>query len=110
MAPTKAIDETLTQNTSTSTSTWDVGRGVFAAYGTFDGGTAELQVSYDDGTTWIGATSDLAIGNNAISLTSNGAIGFFVPTGADVRVNLSNATSPDLEVEVMEMTESSISI
>lgn len=68
------------------------GRVMFAAQGTFGSGTAALQFSLDEGTTWT------SIGGDA-SITASGAGGAELPPCL-VRVNLSGATSPDLDIVI----------
>ncbi len=50
---------------------WPGGQGMWTAYGTFDGVTAQLQVSPDAGMTWIDISGAL--------LTADGGFPFLVP-------------------------------
>ena len=68
------------------------GRVVFAVQGDFGGGTAALQFSLDDGTTWSSTGS-------TTSLTADGGAGAELPP-CKVRVNLSSSTSPNLDVVI----------
>jgi hypothetical protein len=70
---------------------WHGGRGVFAAYGTFGGGTVKLQWSPDDGTTWL----DVDNGTSYVTFTANGSGGFELPNCL-IRASLSGATSPSV--------------
>lgn len=71
---------------------WPGGRGVFAAFGTFGGGTIKLQVSYDDGATWIDADRS---GDTFVTFTANGSGGFELPR-CQIRTSLSGSTSPSI--------------
>lgn len=62
--------------------------------GTFGGGTLTPQKKSYDGT-WI------TLGSS--TLTANGAINVEVPAGADIRANLSGATSPSVKVHIIKI-------
>lgn len=68
------------------------GRVVYAVQGTFGSGTTVLQFSLDEGATWSSAGA-------ATSLTSDGGAGAELPPCL-IRVNLSGATSPDLDIVI----------
>lgn len=84
---------TLSADGSTNTVPWSGGRGTFAGYGTFGGGTLSLEISYDQGTTWFAVGTDT-------DLTSDGHGNFDLPSGVLLRGTLSGATSPSLTVEI----------
>lgn len=77
---------------NSSAITWNGGRGVFAAYGTFGSGTLKLQSSFDDGTTWIDVDRS---GDTYVTFTANGSGGFELPK-CQLRVSLSGATNPSI--------------
>jgi hypothetical protein len=81
---------------------WPGGRGSFVAYGTFGGGTAALQWSPDDGTTWINVDQG---GSTYVTLTANSEGGFELPQ-CQVRVNLTGATSPTINSGVQSVSKS----
>jgi len=64
------------------------------AEGTFGSGTVTPQKKSYDGT-WI------ALGTT--SLTADGAINVEVPSGANIRANLSGATSPSIKVHITKI-------
>jgi hypothetical protein len=67
-----------------------------AAYGTFGGGTLTIQASYDGGTTYF----DLTDANSAAgAFTANGALNVEVGE-ADLRFTLAGSTSPNLNISV----------
>jgi hypothetical protein len=67
----------LTTNTSGSAFMWPGGRGVFCAWGTFGGGTCDIEFS-PDGTTWINADRS---GETFVTFTANGVGEFVLPQG-----------------------------
>jgi hypothetical protein len=69
---------------------WQGGRGVFAAFGTFGGGTVALQWTPDGGTDWLAVD---ASGNTFVTFTANGAGGFELPP-CQIRAVLTGATAP----------------
>lgn len=71
---------------------WGGGRGVFAAFGTFGGGTVTLQWTPDGGTDWLPVD---ASGNTFTTLTAAGAGGFELPA-CQIRAVLAGATSPSV--------------
>lgn len=54
-----------TSNATSSVTQWTGGTGTFYAQGTFDGATVQVQVSFDNGVTWLNISD--------ASLTSAGA-------------------------------------
>ena len=74
---------TQTANGSSSTQTWEGGLGHMFVSGTFDSCTVALEVSPDDGTTWV------AVGGDA-SLTAAGCVSFEL-NPCKVRLTLSSA-------------------
>lgn len=89
------LSQTLSTNSTTNVIDWS-GDGTCYAFGTFDGGTAELQFSPDGGNTWIPLTD---ANGSAIPLTGNGAINFSLGN-CKLRVDLSNATDPAVTVVI----------
>jgi hypothetical protein len=92
----------MTQNFTTNSSaelTFPGGEGQVAAQGTFGGGTIALEFSLDDGTTWTTLEDE-----PAATLTADGSFGFkSMRTDAAsyrLRVTLSSATSPNINVRV----------
>lgn len=85
----------LTANGSTSSiELGDSGRGTFLATGTFGGGTVALQVRLPDGN--FATSTEVTQG-----LTAAGEVAFVLCAGVDCRLNLSGATSPDLNVQLI---------
>jgi hypothetical protein len=86
----------ITDNGATAPFKWSSGRGTFTAWGDFGGGTATLQMSPDNGTTWINVDHP---GDTYCTFTANGEGGFEL-TPCFLRVNLTGATSPNLTFRV----------
>lgn len=82
----------LTANGFTDPAFWAGGRGSFAAFGTFGGGTAKLQMSPDNGTTWLDVDRS---GDSYVTLNANGNGDFELPPCL-LRVSLAGATAPSL--------------
>lgn len=95
---TSSLKENLTADGNTTDSVKTDGSFVFYAYGTFGGGTAAVQISFDGGNNFI---SFLDQSGNPVSLTSNGYYAANMPTPALYRINLSGSTSPDLDVRIL---------
>jgi len=72
-----------TANGNSSQYYWDVGEGQVVVSGTFDGATAKLQFSPDNGTTWVDV-------GTASTFTAAGGAGFTL-NACKVRVNISDA-------------------
>ncbi|MHC4051494.1 hypothetical protein [Bradyrhizobium sp. 25ACV] len=83
---------TLTANGTTSPTFWPGGSGTFSATGTFGGGTAKLQMSPNNGVTWIDVDRN---GDTYVTFTANGQGGFELAPCL-LRVSLTGATSPSL--------------
>jgi len=66
-------------------------RATVFAYGTFGGGTLELQASPDGGTTWITIPGT--------TFTNNGIGNFQINLDCLVRATLSGSTAPNLNVK-----------
>lgn len=62
---------------------------IVVASGTFGSGTVTLQVSPDGGTTWV---------TTGKTLTADGSVFQDFPAGSRLRVALTGATGPDLDV------------
>lgn len=71
---------------------WVGGEGSFVSYGTFGGGTNILEFSPDSGTTWIACPG--------VTLNANGVVNFKIGP-CDIRSNLSGATTPNLNTEIL---------
>ncbi|WP_316195948.1 MULTISPECIES: hypothetical protein [unclassified Bradyrhizobium] len=80
----------LTENGATAPIPWSGGRGTAAAWGTFGGGTAALQMSPDNGTTWINVDK---AAETFVSFTANGSGGFELGLCL-LRFSLTGATTP----------------
>jgi len=72
-----------TANGNSSQYDWDVGEGQVVVSGTFDGATVKLQLSPDDGTTWVDV-------GTASTFTAAGGAGFTV-NSCKLRINISDA-------------------
>lgn len=72
-----------TTNANSSNADWHGGQGTFFVTGTFAGATVKLQVSFDQGTTWIDIPD--------ASFTSASAVNFNLGK-ALLRANLAGAT------------------
>jgi hypothetical protein len=72
---------------------WSGGFGTVIVAGTWGGGTAKLQASPDNGTTWVDVGTD-------VTFTANGMGNFQLPPGVLLRLDLSGATNPDLDAWV----------
>jgi hypothetical protein len=71
---------------------------MFVGYGTWGGGTAALEYTPDDGTTWIaeGTDSELSANGDFVMDAAN------VPPGLTYRVTLSGSTTPTLTVKIYD--------
>ena len=82
---------TLTANGSTPSHSFPGGVGTAHAAGTFGSGTLALEVSADNGTTFIN-------GGTSVQLTADGIFNFTLPSDELlVRLTLSGATDPDID-------------
>jgi hypothetical protein len=86
------LTETLSADGQSAEATWGGGEGIFSAYGTFGGGTAKLQVEFENSGTW------LDVDTSNLSFTSDGHGSFTLPEGVQLRVDLSESTSPSISV------------
>lgn len=91
-----AEKQTLSADGNTTAVYFSGGKGTFTVFGTFGSGTAKLQRSVDDGTTWIDVTS--------ASLTADGQINFEF-SACKLRTNLAGATGPSLTIEIAAYQE-----
>ena len=66
-------------------------RSIFA-YGTFGGGTCTLEMSPDDGTTWIQHVD--------LTFTTNSVVNFLIANGISIRGNLSGSAGANLNLEM----------
>ena len=78
----------LTANGSSAGTIWAGGKGNWAAYGDFGGGTLTMEISWDNGTTWQSAGTDGAFTANSQVVFELGA--------CQLRGTLAGATSPDV--------------
>ena len=85
---TKVFDGVSANGNSTALN-WPGGVGQMVVEGTWGGGTVKLQVSPDDGTTWV------AVGGDS-TITADGVVNFDL-NSCDIRLNLSGATAPSLD-------------
>lgn len=84
----------LSADGSTPTQSWDGGLGTVAVAGTFGSGTIKLEASFDNGTTWIPVGTD-------VEFTATGMGNFHLPA-CNLRCTLSGATSPDIDIWLVE--------
>lgn len=91
---------------NSSTVKWEGGRGVFIAWGTFGGGTCKLQMSPDDGTTWINV--DRA-GDTFVTFTANGEGGFELPK-CQLRANLAGSTGASVNAGVQSAKQGGVGV
>src|SRR5262249_35869488 len=84
---------TISADGNSTTVAWPGGRGVFAAFGNFGGGTVTLQQSPDDGTTWINVDRT---GDTYVTFTANGQGGFELGKCL-LRVNMAGSTTPAVQ-------------
>ena len=85
MATAVQMDKVFTAasaNGQSSVYNWVGGIGQFIAQGTFDGATCKMQMSPDDGTTWVDVGTD-------VTLTAAG-VGNFELGPCDIRADLSS--------------------
>ena len=80
-------------NGNSSNLTWSGGFGTFVVEGTWGSATAKLQMSPDNGTTWIDVGSDA-------TLTADGMVNFQIAPCL-LRVNLSGVTTTSLDAWVI---------
>lgn len=88
----------LVANSSTTAVPYEArkGRCTVAAWGTFSGGTLAMQMSPDNGTTWINIDPD---GSTTCTFTNNGVGNFQINIDCLVRATLTGATSPSVNVK-----------
>lgn len=86
----------LTANGASAPVSWYGGPGSVAAWGTFGGGTVALQMSPDNGTTWINVDRS---GDSFVTFTAPGNGGFQLGLCL-LRFNLAGATSPNAWVSL----------
>ena len=79
----------VTTNSSSDSVNWPGGVGQMVVEGTFGSGTVKLQMSPDDGTTWV------AIGGDA-TVTADAVVNFDL-NSCDIRLNLSGSTGANLD-------------
>ena len=92
----------LTSNSSTGTLPIE-GKINVAAFGTFGGGSLAFELSYDGGATWFTATNNLG---DPATITANGALNIEVGT-ANLRLTLSGATAPNINIVVTGVLKTS---
>lgn len=86
----------LTANGASASVPWRGGIGSVAAWGNFGGGTVSLQMSPDNGTTWINVDRS---GDTYVTYTANGQ-GDFQLGLCLLRFNLAGATTPNIWVSL----------
>ena len=84
----------LTANGASTPAPWSGGVGTVAAWGTFGGGTIALQMSVDNGVTWMNVDRS---GDSYVSFSAPGNGGFQLGL-CQLRFNLTGATSPNVWV------------
>ena len=92
MATAAQMDKVFTgESTATQITVynWPGGVGQFMAEGTWDGATCKMQVSPDDGTTWIDVGSD-------VTLTADGIANFELGA-CDIRADLSSVGTTSID-------------
>ncbi|MEY9185317.1 hypothetical protein [Bradyrhizobium sp. USDA 313] len=82
----------LTANGATTPIPWSGGIGTVAAWGTFGGGTLALEMSPDNGATWIAVDRS---GDTYVTFTEDGDGGFQLGLCL-LRFNLTGATAPSV--------------
>jgi hypothetical protein len=80
----------LTASGSSASMRWHGGAGSFMVWGAFGGGTAKLEMSPDEGTTWIAVDRS---GDSYVTFSANGEGGFDLGPCL-LRVTLTGATTP----------------
>lgn len=98
---TELFKHNLTADGQTPEVNWPGGTGTFAVYGTFGSGTAKLQVSLNEGSTWLDVGTDT-------EFTANGIGNYELPPGSLLRADLSGATDPDLTVDIRQSRRGSV--
>lgn len=105
------LQQTLTANGSTEAITWKPlrkntpNRATVIFYGNFGGGTAELQFSPDDGTTWIPVVDQ---SSSPIQANSNTIVNFELYSNGNpiagqtnrIRAILTTSTAPNLNIQI----------
>ncbi|UVO33789.1 hypothetical protein KUL72_19905 [Bradyrhizobium arachidis] len=86
----------LTANGASTPVPWSGGFGTVAAWGTFGGGTVTLQMSPDNGNTWINVDRS---SDTYVTFTANGQ-GDFQLGLCLLRFNLTGATAPSVWVSL----------
>lgn len=86
----------LTANGATNPVPWSGGVGTVVASGIFGGGTAALQMSVDNGATWMNVDRN---GESYVTFTAPGNGGFQLGLCL-LRFNLTGATSPNVWVSL----------
>jgi len=85
--------KTLTDNGSTDAVTWQGGNGVLSGVGDYGGGKLYLEISYDNGASFIKTSQK----TDFLDHQENSMV-FYHTDGGLVRATLENAANPDLEV------------
>jgi hypothetical protein len=96
---TKVFDGVDADGNSSSFS-WPGGVGQMVVGGTFGSGTVKLQMSPDDGTTWV------AIGGDS-TVTTDAVVNFDL-NSCDIRLNLSGSSGADLDGWLTETVKDGI--
>jgi len=90
----------VTADGNSSSVDWPGGVGQMVVEGTFGSGTVKLQMSPDDGTTWV------AIGGDS-TVTADAVVNFDL-NGCDIRLNLSGSSGADLNGWLTETVKDGI--
>lgn len=89
----KQIFDGQSSDANASSESWPGGVGQMVGAGTFGGGTLKLQMSPDDGTTWV----DI----NDASITAAGVKNFEL-NSCDIRLVLTGSTGADLDAWITD--------
>lgn len=79
---------------------WIGGRAAFVAWGTFGGATVALEVSPDNGTTWVAVEGARTA---ATSLTAAGTVVADVPAGLMVRASIAGGTGVSVSAALVSV-------
>lgn len=90
-APSSPVTLLTDADTTSDAAEWAGGDCQFTAWGTWDGATAQLQWSPDDGSTWIDV--------DGAGLTENGGVIVSLPAGS-VRAAISDAGTTSLNADL----------
>ena len=96
----KKVFNAITADADSASLDWPGGVGQMVVSGGFGGGTCKLQMSPDDGTTWVDVGGDS-------SVTAAAVVNFDL-NGCDIRLSLSGSTAPTLSGWLTETVQDGI--